>query len=94
MRLGQVLNAGWTQQHRRRFRVRHRVRRAQRLAEQPGARPEPLALSSPVRARRASSQNGASVAPAARAPGTSPAAIAASSSTAQAGEVSARLAKA
>ncbi len=55
--------------------------------------PEPLALSSPVRARRASSQNGASVAAAARAPGTSPAAIAASS-TAQAGEVSARLAKA
>jgi hypothetical protein len=37
VRLGQVLNAERTQQHRRRFRVRHRVRRPQRLAEQPGA---------------------------------------------------------
>jgi hypothetical protein len=57
--------------------------------------PETLPLSSAVRARRAPSQNGASVAAAARAPGTSPAdASAASSSRAQAGEVSARLAKA
>ena len=57
--------------------------------------PETLPLSSGVRPRRAPSQNGASVAAAACAPGTSPAdAIAASSSRAQAGEVSARFAKA
>ena len=56
--------------------------------------PETLSASSGVRARSAPSQNGASVAAAAWAPGTSPAAIAASSSRARAGEVSARFAKA